>query len=280
MRKLLGPLIVITGLAVGALGIWWMKHARPTPGAFVDAIAVEPGAFVAIRQEAHSNNNFVEIHQNDRLQWRALVPTYAGKLGAPAIGLGSETITVRFVRGGHSEIFGLTIKDARKLGSQGMVKARPASPTGHCGAVVTLTDRRNAYEVMVGDTWNELAAIEVNSGALRWTAKVPSGVISAGYVAEEGVWLTINGKLTGFRTSDGARLSDTLPIPSPTVRPEHLTVDRARGIARIERAGQIVEVPWPADAFAPQTYHLIGDMLLQISPQKVTWVALNPIAAR
>ena len=70
-------LVMALGLGVGGVGAWWVVHARPRPGDFIDVLATNEGAIV-VRHEQSSDHAFLEVYDGSRLRWRGMVPRYAG----------------------------------------------------------------------------------------------------------------------------------------------------------------------------------------------------------
>jgi hypothetical protein len=185
----LGPAIVGVGAAVGALGVWYMVHARPTAGPVIDRIAVDDHHALVVRGEAGGGDRaFVELRDDDAVVWQALVPRYAGRPGVPGIAWSPTAVSVRVIRDGHAELFALSMHDASKLG--GMRLAPDHGPvTEHADGPVTLTDHLRSYEVVSGPDWHQLVAIDLASGHALWARELGPAPVRTGGVADGEVWL-------------------------------------------------------------------------------------------
>jgi len=184
----LGPVIVLVGAAVAAVGVWYMVHAKPAAGAVIDALAVDGHRVLVVRAEVGGDRAFVELREDDQVAWQALVPHYAGRTGTPGIAWSPRVVSVRVVRDGHAELFALTMQDASKLGGMrlapehGPVKDDPASP-------VTLTDHVRSYEVVSGADWHQLVAVDLTSGRALWSRELGPTPVRGGGVTDTAVWI-------------------------------------------------------------------------------------------
>jgi hypothetical protein len=300
----LGPLLVIIGLAGGAFGIWWMQQVRPVAGKVIDAIALGDDAYVVIRDQQGSSRNFLEMIVAGNVKWQTMIPPYAGRLGSPAIGVGPDTLSVRLVRNGHSEVFGLSISNASKVGSFKIAADRPASPTGHCGKVITLTNGSLSFEVVEGDGWNDIAAVDVTTGVPIWSAKLGAATILDGGFVDDVVWLWNGTATLAFALADGApKPAPARPVDgtfSPSPRPAPYRVQNSDVmrfvLARdsdglqawfnetkrelIVRSSMLTDfhdiiIPWPSDAVAPYAYHFATHSVLVIKPSGVQSIGLK-----
>jgi hypothetical protein len=191
----LGPVIVIVGAAVAALGVWYMVHARPEPGDVVDRVPIDGQRALIVRSERRSDRAFVELHDGDQLLWQAMVPRYQGGPGRPGIAWGGSAVSVRVIRNGRAELFALALHDAAKLGgmqlapNHGPIVDDPASP-------VTLTDHIRSYEVVSGADWHQLVAIDLTSGKALWRRELGQLPVRAGGAADGVVWIdqAVNGE--------------------------------------------------------------------------------------
>jgi hypothetical protein len=183
----LGPVIVGIGAAVGALGVWYMVHARPAPGAEIDRIAIDDHHALVVRAEAGGDRAFVELRDDEALVWQALVPRYGGRPGAPGIAWSPTAVSVRVIRDGHAELFALSMHDASKLG--GMRLAPDHGPIAPPDGPVTLTDHVRSYEIVSGPDWHQLVAIDLASGHALWARELGPAPIRAGGVADGQVWI-------------------------------------------------------------------------------------------
>jgi hypothetical protein len=199
----LGPAIVLVGAAVAAAGVWYIVHARPLAGAVIDTLAIDDHRALVVRAEAGAGDRaFVELRDQDRVVWQALVPHYAGRPGAPGIAWGPTAVSVRVVRNGRAELFALAMHDASKLG--GMRLAPEHGPVvDDPDSLVTLTDHLRTYEVVSGPNWHQLVAIDLTSGRALWSRELGTAPVRAGGVTGAIVWIdqgtgrTCFGALTG-----------------------------------------------------------------------------------
>jgi hypothetical protein len=184
----LGPAIVLVGAAVAALGVWYMVSVRPVAGPVIDTLAVDDHRALVVRAETGGDRAFVELRDDDRVLWQALVPHYAGRAGASGIAWGPTAVSVRVIRDGHAELFALALHDASKLGGMrlapqhGPVQDDPASP-------VTLTDHVRSYEIVAGPDWHQLVAIELKIGHALWSRELGPAPVRAGGVEGDLVWI-------------------------------------------------------------------------------------------
>jgi hypothetical protein len=208
----LGPAIAITGAAVAALATWYMVTARAEPGAVVDTIPIEAGAAFVVRAEAGGDRHFVELRDGDRVVWRALVPPYAGRPGAPGIAWNRTAVSVRVQRGGRAEVFALAMRDAAKLGGFKLAPGKGPVTVATRGPV-TLTDHVRSYELVGGDGWHELVAFDLSTGEGLWKRELGPAPVDDGGVAADAsvVWLVQGGRRRAFRAADGTELEAMSP---------------------------------------------------------------------
>ena len=184
----LGPAIVLVGAAVAAVGVWYMVSVKPVAGPVIDTLVVDDHRALVVRGETGGDRAFVELRDDERVLWQALVPHYAGRAGASGIAWGATAVSVRVIRDGHAELFALALHDASKLGGMrlapehGPVQEDPASP-------VTLTDHVRSYEVVAGPDWHQLVAIELKVGHALWSRELGSAPVRAGGVEGDLVWI-------------------------------------------------------------------------------------------
>jgi hypothetical protein len=194
----LGPAIVAVGAAIAAVGVWYMVRARPVAGAVIDAIAIDGTRKLVVRAEERPKQRpergeraFVELREGEHVVWQALVPQYGGRRGAPGIAWSEHAVSVRVVRDGHAEIFGLAMRDASKLGGMRLAPDRGpiVDPGVETSGPVTLTDHVRSYEVVAGAGWNQLVAIDLGSGHALWVRELGPIQVKAGGVGAGGVWI-------------------------------------------------------------------------------------------
>ncbi|HSK04748.1 MAG TPA: hypothetical protein VK932_26035 [Kofleriaceae bacterium] len=206
----LGPAILIVGAAVAGLGTWYMATAKPRVGAVIDTIRIDDGASFVVRAEERGGRNFIELHDGDGMVWRALVPPYAGRPGAPGLAWNRTAVSVRVLRGGHAEVFALAMRDAAKLGGFKLAPGKGPAVIATRGPV-TLTDHVRSYEIVGGEGWHELVAFDLSTGEAAWKKDLGSIPIDDGGVVESAngaaVWLLQGGRRRMLRGADGAELA-------------------------------------------------------------------------
>jgi hypothetical protein len=198
----IGPIIVGVGALVAAFGIWWFVSNRPEPGPEIDRVALDPVTTLVIREEARSDRAFVELVRDGKLVWRALVPPYAGRRGAPGIAWNADVLTVRVIRDRRAQLFALQIRDAAKLGSIKLAPDHgPAIKSTH--GPVTLTDRARSYELVEGEGWHQLVTLDLGSGHALWKQELGDQPIDDAGVVGDTVWVRQGARTRRFRTLDG-----------------------------------------------------------------------------
>lgn len=197
----LGPAIVIAGALVAIAGLFVMLRGRPEVGPVLDTLHVDDQRSLVIRAEDGGERNFVELVEGGEVRWRAIVPPYAGRPGAPGIAWGQGAVTVRVIRDDRAEIFALAQVNATKIGSfklapgKGPVKKQTSGP-------VTLTDHERSYELVVGDGWAEVVAIDLGKGEALWKQDLGAIEIEDAGLEGETLWIQARG---GARRSFGVR---------------------------------------------------------------------------
>jgi hypothetical protein len=212
----LGPLLVLVAIAVAGAGVYLMVVNKPKPGEVIETVTVDATTKIVVRAEAGGDRSFVELHSGDDLVWQALVPTYAGKPGKSGIAWSDVAVSVRVVRDHKAEVFALARRDANKLGGvhlatdKGPIKLDPPGP-------ITLSDHLRSYELVAGEGWNELTAIDLRNGAKLWTIELGAAPVTAGEVRGGLVVLTQGGNQRYFKVFTGKedRSSETTGIPIP-----------------------------------------------------------------
>jgi hypothetical protein len=185
----LGPAIVLVGMAVAGVGVWYMVRARPVAGALIDRFAIDEQRALVVRGEATGGErSFIELHDGERLVWQAMVPRYAGTPGNQAISWSPFAISVRVIRDGRAEVFAIAMRDGSKLGGirlapdRGPVVCEPGSP-------ITLTDHQRSYEIVSGAGWHQLVAIDLGTGKALWARDLGTASVRGGGVAGPTVWI-------------------------------------------------------------------------------------------
>jgi hypothetical protein len=275
--------VVIIGIAGAAFGIWFMMHSRPTAGTYVDAVALDETSYIAVRAQDGTDRNFIDVVVRDQLKWQALIPHYAGRVGAPAIGVARDAMTVRIARTGHSEVFGMSLLNASKLGSLQLGKDRPDSVTGHCGEVITLTADGRSFELISSDGNNAIAAIDVSTGLSQWQKPLGATPIVDAGVDGTVVWVKHVASTVAFNAVDGsvaavpaaAQLSDRrAAVRNLAVGVTYTTATRQLRISN--GAGAAIVRSWPLDAAEPWPYHVAGQTILLIRNDRIEHLQLTP----
>jgi hypothetical protein len=212
----LGPAIVGLGAAVAAVAVWTIATGRPEPGPVIDTIRLDDRAALIVRAEQGGDRHFVELREGDRLAWRALVPPYAGRPGAPGVAWNRTAVSVRVVRGGRAEVFALAMRDGSKLGGFTLAPGKGPAAIATRGPV-TLTDHVRSYEIVSGDGWHQLVAFDLSTGEGLWKQDLGAtpvdggGLAGAGDTAEEidrgVVWLQQGERRRTFRVTDGTEMT-------------------------------------------------------------------------
>lgn len=200
---------MLAGAAIAGLGAWYMARARPEVGAVIDTIQIEEGAALIVRAERGGDRNFIELRNGDRLVWRALVPTYAGRPGAPGIAWNRIAVSIRVLRDQRAEVFALAMRDAAKLGGFKLAPGQGPAQIATRGPV-TLTDHVRSYEIVGGAGWHQLVAFDLSTGEGTWKQDLGPDPIEDGGVdpgADPGVvWLLQAGRRRTFRVADGTEI--------------------------------------------------------------------------
>jgi hypothetical protein len=217
----IGPVIVGIGIAVAAWGVWYMVHARPTPGAEIDRVPIDDRRALVVRAEAGGDRAFVELRDGDAVVWQALVPRYGGRPGAPGIAWSPVAVSVRVIRDGHAELFALSMHDASKLG--GMRLAPDHGPIAPADGPVTLTDHTRSYEIVSGPDWHQLVAIDLTSGRALWARELGPAPVRAGGVTDGAaggrVWIDQGVGPHAFVALTGKEEGPRGPLPGQTHNP-------------------------------------------------------------
>ena len=206
---LLGPILVIAGAAIAAVGTWYAISARPQPGEVIDTFVIDPNAKIVIRGEAGGKRSFVELHEQGTLKWQALIPSYAGAPGRPGVAWSDGAITVRVDRdGGRAEVFAFSRANAARLGALRLAQAREPIHI-HPAGPITLTDHVRSYELIGGADWHMLIAIDLGTGEGVWKAELGKSPITAGGVESHAVWVEQAGHRRSFDAKTGRELTPT-----------------------------------------------------------------------
>jgi outer membrane protein assembly factor BamB len=198
----LGPIIVIVGAAVAVLGAWYAKHARPVPGDVIDTIPAGGTRAFVVRAEKGGPRSFLELRDGDAVKWQALIPPYAGEKGRPAIAWSARAVTVRVTRDGRAEVFGFALDTASKIGAFRLATEREPIRTQARGPI-TLTDHVRSYELVGGEDWNQIIAVDLDTGTGVWKVDLGQGTITAGGVSGDIVWLEQDGRRVQLEAKTG-----------------------------------------------------------------------------
>ena len=217
----LGPVIVLVGVAAALAGLYLVLKNKPNAGAVIETVVIDPDAKIVVRAEDGGDRAFVELHVRDELKWQAMVPHYGGRPDATGIAWSDTAVSVRVVRDHKAEVFALAIRDASKLGGIKLGGGKPIKP--NATGPVTLTDNLRSYEVIAGEGWNELTAIDLRLGTKLWTNSLGPAPITAGGVKGGLVWIEQGGTKRYFKVFTGREdvSSETtgIPMDRPTPAP-------------------------------------------------------------
>ena len=210
----LGPVLVLIATAVAGAGVYLMVANKPKPGDVIETVTVDATTKIVMRAEKGGDRNFVELHTGDEMAWRALVPPYAGRPGKSGIAWSEVAVSVRVVRDNKAEVFALARRDASKLGGvhlatdKGPITRDPPGP-------LTLTDNIRSYELVAGDGWNVMTAIDLRNGAKLWTVELGRTPITAGEVKGGLIKLQQGATARYFKVFTGKedKSSETTGIP-------------------------------------------------------------------
>jgi hypothetical protein len=185
----LGPAVVIAGLVIGGIGAWIIYKNKPAVGAVIDTLVVDDATKIVIRAEDGGKRAFVEMHHGGEMKWQAMVPPYAGGPGRIGVTWSRVAVSVRVIRGDKAELFSLARANGSKLGgihladNHGTIKLDATGP-------LSFTDNMRSYELVEGDGWNHLAAVDLKIGQILWTRElgatpITGGVVEGGYLVLE-----------------------------------------------------------------------------------------------
>ena len=199
----LGPAIVLVGIAASAAAILYMRSARPVPGDVLDTIAIDDTHSFVVRSDAKdSRRSFLELREKADVKWQALIPHYAGSPGRPAIAWSPNIVTVRVERDGRAEVFAFAMTTAAKVGALRLAPEHEPITTQASGPI-TLTDHRFSYEVAGGPGWNQVVAINLDTGKGVWKADLGPDPVAAGGIEGRSLWLQQGPKRKLFDLATG-----------------------------------------------------------------------------
>jgi hypothetical protein len=209
-------LVMVLGLGLGSLGAWWVVHARPRPGDFIDVRATNEGA-VVIRRERSSDHAFLEIYDGSHLRWRGMVPQYAGRPGAPAMAMSNRSVTVRVARGGHPHLFAFDAATGAKVDSFDLTPDAPPDASAYTLATVaTVNDGAHGAEILAAPGGGTLViGVALDERRLAWKKTVPGTATDA--------WITGDTLVIASGSAGDVRhafaLTDGAERPAPTGAP-------------------------------------------------------------
>lgn len=205
----LGPAIVLIGLAIGGLGVWFVVTRKPTAGVAIDTIKIDDKSQFVVRSEAggDGSRSFVELVTDGVVKWQALVPRYAGGPNRHAISWSQQAVMVRVIRANHAEIFALSMNDASKLGGFRLAPNHGDIATNDTGPL-TLSDHIRSYEIVNGPDWHQLVGIDIQSGRGIWRVELGKSPVTDAGLANGMLWLTQDGRKREFIVHNGAEKPD------------------------------------------------------------------------
>lgn len=185
----LGPAIVLVGIAVAGLAIWYMRTVQPVAGAVLDTIPIDPTHSFVVRADAKDpRRSFFELRERDETKWQALIPHYAGAPGRPAIAWSPNIVTVRVERDGRAEVFAFAIQSHEKVGALRLAPEHEPITTQATGPI-TLTDHVRSYELAGGTDWNQVVAISLDTGKGVWKVDLGPTPVRAAGIEGRNLWI-------------------------------------------------------------------------------------------
>lgn len=200
-------LVMGLGLVLGGIGAWWVVHARPRPGEFIDVLATREGA-VVVRKEKASAHAFLEVYDGSHLRWRGMVPHYAGRPGAVAIAASRRSVTVRVVRRGHPYVFAFDAGTGAKIDSFDLTPEAPADANAYTlptVATVSDGDLGRGAEILAtpGGKDTLVIGVALDERRLAWNKTVP-GVASDAWITGDTLVVQAGTARHAFALVDGA----------------------------------------------------------------------------
>lgn len=177
----LGPGIVIAGLIIGGFGAWMIYKNKPEVGGVIDTLVVDDTTKIVIRAEAGGPRAFVELQKNGDVKWQAMVPPYAGGPGRVGVTWSDVAVSVRVVRGGKAELFSLARSNGSKLGGIHLANEHDKIKLDATGPL-SFTDHARSYEIIAGDGWNQLVAVDLRIGQPLWKKELGPTPITGGRI--------------------------------------------------------------------------------------------------
>ena len=253
----LAPLLLAAGVAIGGFGVWFMLHARPTPGAYYEVFAMDDRRAVALRHEEGTERSFAELLEIGRgVRWQALIPPYAGRPTAPGIAASPTAVTVRVRREGKDWVWALSTDDNDKLGEVELILG-PTRAGAHPPAVVTVSDATQSFE-FAGDESHStsVTAIRLADGHPQWRSDVGQGDVAAAWLCAPGLCIS---------TPDGTQVV----LDRATGQRLHAHAEPTQAAAKAGLEQSLTGVPWPAGAIPPQLHHARGALVWVALPDRI-----------
>lgn len=276
--RLVVVIVLAIGLSLGAVGSWWLVRSRPTPGEFIDVLALPNGSAVVIRHERGTDHTFVEVRGPDRLLWRGLVPRYAGSPGTLATAATATVLTVRVTRSGHPVVFAFHTATGRKLASFGLADDLPPDPHGYTlPGIATVPAGERSVEVLGRPGGGaRLILVELSARRLAWRVDLPAPPDEV-WVEADAVLARRGTEVSAWSIVDGApRAAGGALPPTSAVGGGRFFTDLGWGTG----GGGAIRYPVPAAAVRPRRYHQGGDRIWIVEPTRLTVLDgdLAPIA--
>jgi len=198
----LGPAVVILGLVVGSIGVWVIYKNKPRNGPLIDTIEVDPNTKIIIRAEANGPNAFAELIEGGELKWQSLIPPYAGRKGRVGVAVTETAVAVRVVRGDQAELFCLARANGTKLGGVHLGLGHTNLKLDGDGPL-QFSDARRTYEIVAGDGWNQVVAVDLTLGNPLWKQDLGPAPVTAGGMTGGNLWLVQGGLKRWFNVFSG-----------------------------------------------------------------------------
>lgn len=182
----LGPAILAVGVAGAAAGIWYIRAAKPVPGAVIDTIPIDGGAKIVVRAEDGGEHSFVELWDGSgELRWSQFIPHYAGRAGRPAVSWGQNVMSVRVERDNRQELWALGLPDGSKGGALFLAPEHEPIPPQlllekpeEATLPLSFHDGVRSYELVGGPGWHQIIAIDLRTGKALWKIELGKELVT------------------------------------------------------------------------------------------------------
>lgn len=173
----LGPALLAVGLAAGGTGIWYIRAAKPHPGAVIDTIPIGGGAKIVVSAEEGGDHSFIGVYDGDQLRWQQLIPHYAGRAGRPAVSWSDagHVLSVRVERDGRQELWALGLPDGEKGGAlflapehEPLMSQLDLETPEDKSLPLSFHDGVRSYELVEGPGWHQIVGIDLPTGKALW----------------------------------------------------------------------------------------------------------------